>query len=125
MGSSRSLPAMGTWAAPTRRAKISLTARTAPSARSGRESRAATEGIEDDRDHPSGSCQSGGFTGEATVRADEGIPRETELGQRLGVREEPPVAAFPEPMNLEADIQPISSGAGMHGVMANCGWAWS
>ena len=47
MGASPSLPAMGTWAAPTRRAKISQTARTAPSARSGRESRAVTAGIEE------------------------------------------------------------------------------
>src|SRR5271157_1302879 len=90
MGSNWSLPALGTWAAPTRRVKISLTARTAPSARSGRESRAAIEGIEDDRDRPPGAGRSGGFTGEATVRADEGIHRETELGERLGVREEPP-----------------------------------
>src|SRR5271157_5598327 len=90
MGSSPSPPALGTWAAPTRRVKISLTARTAPSARSGRESRAAIEGIEDDRDRPPGAGRSGGFTGEATVRADEGIHRETELGERLGVREESP-----------------------------------
>src|SRR5271166_6163075 len=48
MGSSPSLPALGTWAAPTRRVKISLTARTVPFARSGRESRAVTAGIEDD-----------------------------------------------------------------------------
>src|SRR5208283_2910754 len=48
MGSNRSPPALGTWAAPTRRAKISPTARTVPFARSGRESRAAIEGIEDD-----------------------------------------------------------------------------
>src|SRR5271157_2291175 len=91
MGSNRSLPALGTWAAPTRRAKISLTARTIPSARSGRESRAVTAGIEDDRDRPSGSgsCESGGLTGEATVRADERIQREAEPGERLGVREEP------------------------------------
>src|SRR5271157_2862724 len=89
MGSSPSLPAMGTWAAPTRRAKISLTVKTVPSARSGRESRAVTAGTEDDRDRPSGSCKSGGFNGEAKARADEGIQRETEPGERLGVREEP------------------------------------
>ena len=55
--------ARATWAAPTRRAKISPTARTVLSARSGRESRAVTAGIEDDKDRPSGSCESGGFRG--------------------------------------------------------------
>ena len=67
-----------------------LMARTVPSALSGRESKAATAGIEDDRDRPPGSCESGGLTEEATVRADEGIPRQTDPRQRLGVREEPP-----------------------------------
>src|SRR5208282_677107 len=72
---------MATWVVRMRRVRISRWAKTAHFAPSGRESRAATAGIEDDRDRPPGAGRSGGLTGEATVGTDEG---------------------------WEADIQPIS-----------------